>query len=95
MTSDPSDGDLARLARDGDRAAFRLLRTGAHPLLELLVGLVVLTAVGLIPILGGIVDVAAVVFGLGALALTLFRSWRGPAEKKSPDESVVRYQRRL
>ena len=25
MTADPSDGDLARLARDGDRAAFRLL----------------------------------------------------------------------
>jgi cytoskeletal protein CcmA (bactofilin family) len=61
------------------RAAFRLLRTEAHPLLELLVGLVVLTAVGLIPILGGLVDAAAVVMGLGALALTLFRSWRGPA----------------
>ena len=25
MSEDPSDGDLARLARDGDRAAFRLL----------------------------------------------------------------------
>jgi DNA-directed RNA polymerase specialized sigma24 family protein len=25
VTADPSDGDLARLARDGDRAAFRLL----------------------------------------------------------------------
>jgi len=61
------------------RAAFRLLRTEAHPLLDLLVGLVVLTAVGLIPILGGVVDVAAVVLGLGALTLTLFRSWRGPA----------------
>lgn len=60
------------------RAAFRLLRTQAHPLLELLVGLVVLTAVGLIPILGGLIDFAAVVVGLGALALTLFRSWRGP-----------------
>jgi cytoskeletal protein CcmA (bactofilin family) len=60
------------------RAAFRLLRTEAHPLLELLVGLVVLTAVGLVPILGGLVDVAAVVMGLGALTITLFRSWRGP-----------------
>jgi hypothetical protein len=60
------------------RAAFRLLRTEAHPLLELLVGLVVLTAVGLIPVLGGLVGLAAIAFGLGALALTLFRSWRGP-----------------
>jgi DNA-directed RNA polymerase specialized sigma24 family protein len=25
VNADPSDGDLARLARDGDRAAFRLL----------------------------------------------------------------------
>lgn len=61
------------------RGVFRLLRTEAHPLLELLVGLVVLTAVGLIPFLGGFVDVAAVVLGLGALTLTLYRSWRGPA----------------
>jgi cytoskeletal protein CcmA (bactofilin family) len=61
------------------RAAFRLLRTEAHPVLELLVGLVVLTAAGLIPILGGLVDLAAIVLGLGALVLTLFRSWRGPA----------------
>jgi cytoskeletal protein CcmA (bactofilin family) len=60
------------------RTAFRLLRTEAHPLLELLVGLVVLTAVGLIPVLGGLVGLAAIAFGLGALALTLFRSWRGP-----------------
>jgi hypothetical protein len=61
------------------RATLRLPRWQAHPVLELLVGLVVLTLVGLIPILGGVVDVVAVVFGLGALALTLFRSWRGPA----------------
>jgi cytoskeletal protein CcmA (bactofilin family) len=61
------------------QTAFRLVRTEAHPLLELLVGLVVLTAIGLVPVLGGLVDAAAVVMGLGALALTLFRSWRGPA----------------
>ncbi len=51
-------------------------RPEVHPLLALLVGLVVLTAVGLVPFLGGLVDVAAVVFGLGALTLSLFRSWR-------------------
>jgi len=61
------------------RAAFRLLgRPEAHPLLALLVGLVVLTALGLIPFVGGLIDLVATVAGLGALALTLFRSWRGP-----------------
>ncbi|HSR22124.1 MAG TPA: hypothetical protein VLW53_01125 [Candidatus Eisenbacteria bacterium] len=60
------------------RNGFRLLaRTEAHPLLALLVGLVVLTAVGLIPILGGLIGLAAVVFGLGALTLTLVRTWQG------------------
>lgn len=61
------------------RTGFRLVRRPEiHLLLALLVGLVVLTAVGLIPIAGGIIDLAAVVFGLGALALTLFRSLRQP-----------------
>lgn len=50
-----------------------------HPLLALLVGLVVLTAVGLVPFLGVVIGLAAVVFGLGALTLTLFQSWRGSA----------------
>ena len=61
------------------RSGFRLARRPQiHLVLALLVGLVVLTAVGLIPIVGGIIDLAAVVFGLGALTLTLFRSWRRP-----------------
>ncbi|TMC02403.1 MAG: DUF342 domain-containing protein [Chloroflexi bacterium] len=62
------------------RAGFRLLgRPQTHPLLALLVGLVALTAVGLIPFLGGLIGLAATVLGLGALVLTLYRSWRGPA----------------
>jgi cytoskeletal protein CcmA (bactofilin family) len=62
------------------RAAFRLLgQPEAHLLLGLLVGLVVLTALGLIPFVGGLIDLAATVVGLGALTITLFRSWRGPA----------------
>jgi cytoskeletal protein CcmA (bactofilin family) len=62
------------------RTGFRLLgHPEVHPLLALLVGLAVLAAVGLIPFLGGLVGLAAVVLGLGALTLTLFRSWRGPA----------------
>jgi len=61
------------------RTGFRLVRQPeAHPVLALLVGLLVLTLVGLIPFLGGLVALAAVVFGLGALTLTLYRSWRGP-----------------
>jgi hypothetical protein len=60
------------------RNGLRLLaRREVHPLLGLLAGLVLLTAVGLIPILGGLVGLVAVVFGLGALTVTLFQSWRG------------------
>jgi cytoskeletal protein CcmA (bactofilin family) len=44
-----------------------------HPLLSLLVGLVILTLVGLIPVLGGVVSLLALVFGLGAITLTLTR----------------------
>jgi len=59
------------------RNGLRLLaRQEVHPLLGLLAGLVILTAVGLIPVLGGLVGLVAVVFGLGALTLTLFQSWR-------------------
>jgi hypothetical protein len=62
------------------RIGFRLFRQpDVHLVLGLLVGLVVLTALGLIPVVGGLVDLVATVFGLGALAITLFRSWRGPA----------------
>ncbi len=59
------------------RSGLRLLgQPEVHPLLALLVGLVLLTAVGLVPFLGGLIGLAAVVFGLGALTLTLVRSWR-------------------
>jgi cytoskeletal protein CcmA (bactofilin family) len=62
------------------RAALRLLgQPEAQPLLGLLVGLLVLTALGLIPFLGGLIDLVATVVGVGALTLTLFRAWRGPA----------------
>jgi len=44
---------------------------GYHDALALLGGLFVLTVVGLIPVLGGLVGLAALVFGAGALALTV------------------------
>jgi cytoskeletal protein CcmA (bactofilin family) len=56
------------------RYGFELLRLPIiHPLLSLLVGLVILTLIGLIPILGGVVSLLALIFGLGAIALTLAR----------------------
>jgi hypothetical protein len=54
---------------------------GYHDALALLGGLFVLTLVGLLPVLGGFVGVAALVLGAGALALTVSRrTWmRGAA----------------
>jgi hypothetical protein len=54
---------------------------GYHDALALLGGLFVLTVLGLIPVLGWLVGLAALVFGAGALALTVSRrtSWRGAA----------------
>jgi hypothetical protein len=54
---------------------------GYHDALALLGGLFVLTVLGLIPVLGGLIGLAALVFGAGALALTVSRrTWmRGAA----------------
>jgi len=54
---------------------------GYHDALALLGGLFVLTVLGLIPVVGWLVGLAALVFGAGALALTVSRrtSWRGAA----------------
>jgi cytoskeletal protein CcmA (bactofilin family) len=49
---------------------------GYHDAVALLGGLFVLTLVGLIPVLGGLVGLAALVFGAGALALTVSRRMR-------------------
>src|SRR5712691_5516267 len=51
----------------------RLGWAGYHAALALLGGLVVLTLVGLLPVLGGFVGLAALVFGAGALALVVSR----------------------
>jgi hypothetical protein len=52
---------------------------GYHDALALLAGLFVLTVVGLIPVLGWLVGLAAVVLGAGALALTLSQRMRRAA----------------
>ncbi len=48
-----------------------------HDALKLLGGLVVLTLLGLLPVLGGLVGLAALLFGTGALALAVSRQARG------------------
>jgi cytoskeletal protein CcmA (bactofilin family) len=59
----------------------RLERSSIHPIWALLLGLVLLTVVGFVPILGGIIGFIAVGFGLGALALALVRTRRALAVK--------------
>lgn len=54
-------------------------RADLHVSWALLLGLALLTLVGLIPILGSLVTLLAVLLGLGALALALVRARRGPA----------------
>ena len=46
---------------------------GYHDAVALLGGLLILTVVGLLPVLGGFVGLAALVFGAGALAVTVSR----------------------
>jgi len=54
----------------------RLGWAGYHDALALLGGLVVLTVLGLLPVLGGFIGLAAVIFGAGALALVVSqRPW--------------------
>lgn len=57
----------------------RLHKTEAHLVMALLVGLVLLTLVGLVPVLGWLVVMATLFFGLGALLLTAVKG-RRPAE---------------
>jgi hypothetical protein len=53
---------------------------GYHDLLALLAGLLVLAAVGVIPIAGWLVSLAAVLVGAGALALVVTRGWQRRAQ---------------
>ena len=54
----------------------RLGWAGYHDALALLGGLVVLTVLGLLPVLGGLIGLAAVIFGVGAVALVVSqRPW--------------------
>ncbi|WP_375767804.1 polymer-forming cytoskeletal protein [Archangium gephyra] len=56
----------------------RFHKTGAHLAVALLLGLVLLTLAGRVPILGALVALATILFGLGALLLSVVRG-REPA----------------
>jgi cytoskeletal protein CcmA (bactofilin family) len=58
----------------------RFGKRGAHLVVALLVGLALLTLLSQVPILGALVVVASVIFGLGALAIAAARGRRRPAE---------------
>lgn len=53
-------------------------------MLRLLAALVVLGILRLVPILGGLVSLAALLFGMGALVMQLYRTYRGGAGRSRP-----------
>jgi hypothetical protein len=61
----------------------RILRTSA-PVLAFLVGWGILRLIALVPILGGLVSLAATVVGLGAIVVALFTARRGRAAEPAP-----------
>lgn len=56
--------------------------------LALVVGLLAVTVLGLIPILGGLFEFAVLLLGLGALARTLRRRYRGRREAPGADDAT-------
>jgi hypothetical protein len=67
----------------------RLIAEPRSIYLAFFVGLVILRVVGLIPVLGGLVTMAAIVYGVGALAITAWRAGRGqPAHEPAPGAPV-------
>jgi cytoskeletal protein CcmA (bactofilin family) len=49
-----------------------------HPYLAAVAGVVILHTIGLIPFVGGLIQVLAAIFGAGALTLLAWEAWRGP-----------------
>jgi cytoskeletal protein CcmA (bactofilin family) len=67
----------------------QLRRSSIHPIWALLLGLVVLTIVTAVPIVGGVIGFLAVVFGLGALTLALARSRARPSAVPAPPPQMA------
>jgi hypothetical protein len=67
----------------------RLLAEPRSVYLAFFVGLVILRVIGIIPVLGGLVTLAAVVYGVGALTIAAWRAGRRqPAYELQPDATV-------
>lgn len=58
--------------------------TAGQRVAALLVGLVALTLLGLVPVVGGLLWLAALVFGLGGVQLTAYRAWRSARAGEMP-----------
>ncbi len=63
--------------------AARLAKWQVHPVWDLLLGLAIVGLLTLIPVVGGIVALAAVALGLGALALRTWDAYRGTPPEPS------------
>lgn len=63
----------------------RLLLRTASPVVQLLVGLVLIGAVGVIPFVGGLVTGLAAVYGVGALAIAVWRARTPPTIIRVPE----------
>jgi len=66
---------------------YSLLKPPTSRFLAFLVGLVILRAVALVPILAGIVGTIATLAGLGAIAVALWRARRGVATAAVPSQA--------
>lgn len=66
----------------------RSLAGTAHPFVSFLAGWGILRVVALIPILGGLTWFAAVVVGLGAIAVAAWRAGRGPVAPPAVDRQA-------
>lgn len=59
-------------------AALQVTNRAAHPLWAMLIGLLILGALSLVPLLGGMVVMIAAMFGVGGLAITVRQTYRHP-----------------
>lgn len=73
------------------RLLLRWLKRDAHVVWAALLGVLVIAVFGIVPILGGLVSLAALLFGLGAVTLAVWERVRPPkpAAEMSPPEPAV------
>jgi hypothetical protein len=72
-------------------AALRISKAQARPVWALLLGLLILGLATIIPVLGALVVFGAIVFGIGAVALSGWQKYRGTpvADRTAPNGRVV------